>query len=595
MTCDVHDTPQIQSQYNMTESKLRKPTASEISILQSHGCRATDWDRVKISDNTRLDLIYNVHFVGDVSVGALDSVSDSCIENCRIENCEIGDDCRIRNIGDTLRNCRIGNGVTIVNTGRIEFEPDATCGVGTHVNVLDETGSRAVTIYPGMSAHAAMLMARDPDWRETHFLPMLHEWIRQHPAPHRIGDRAVIRGVGTMLNVSVDREVTVKGALSLVNGSIVNNAPDGECLAYVGYGVDARDFIVEDGVVDSSAIIRNCYIGQGAVVESGFSAHDSLFFANSKMANGEACALFAGPYTISMHKSSLLIACQTSFMNAGSGTNQSNHMYKLGPIHWGVMERGVKTSSGSYMMFGAKIGAFSLLMGQHKTHPDTSQFPFSYLFGDSRGTTQVVPAMMLPSCGLQRDEKKWPNRDIRDKHHLPKHDRVIFDVLNPLTVGRMLGATTLIDTLLENASDNNPVLYHGLKFSNSSLTRGRQIYEWSIFKYLSLHMDDGFPASGKSTESEEWIDLAGLLMRRDYLKRAMEAGSIPEMEKVFGEAFDNYRSLERQWIADSFSAEWLKNSDAIRANASRFDSMVEQDRCRALSDIGTHDKMLAPI
>ena len=139
MTCDVHDTPQIQSQYNMTESKLRKPTASEISILQSHGCRATDWDRVKISDNTRLDLIYNVHFVGDVSVGALDSVSDSCIENCRIENCEIGDDCRIRNIGDTLRNCRIGNGVTIVNTGRIEFEPDATCGVGTHVNVLDET------------------------------------------------------------------------------------------------------------------------------------------------------------------------------------------------------------------------------------------------------------------------------------------------------------------------------------------------------------------------------------------------------------------------------------------------------------------------
>ena len=67
------------------------------------------------------------------------------------------------------------------------------------------------------------------------------------------------------------------------------------------------------------------------------------------------------------------------------------------------------------------------------------------------------------------------------------------------------------------------------------------------------------------------------------------------MEKVFGEAFDNYRSLERQWIADSFSAEWLKNSDAIRANASRFDSMVEQDRCRALSDIGTHDKMLAPI
>ncbi len=232
-------------------------------------------------------------------------------------------------------------------------------------------------------------------------------------------------------------------------------------------------------------------------------------------------------------------------------------------------------------------------MGQHKTHPDTSQFPFSYLFGDNRGVTQVVPAMMLPSCGLQRDEKKWPDRDTRARHHLPRHDRVIYDVLNPQTVGRILDATTLIDKLLEDASNKNPVRYHGLNLNRSSLLRGRQIYECSIFKYLSLHMDDGFPPSGKSTESEEWVDLAGLLMRRDYLGRAMEAGSIPEMENIFDEAFDNYRSLERQWISDSFSAEWLQDSDAIRANACRFDSMVEQDRARAVNDIDTHNKMLS--
>lgn len=71
------------------------------------------------------------------------------------------------------------------------------------------------------------------------------------------------------------------------------------------------------------------------MIEKGFTAHDSLVFSNCSLENGEACALFAGPYTVSMHKSSLLIGCQTSFMNAGSGTNQSNHMYKLGPVHWG--------------------------------------------------------------------------------------------------------------------------------------------------------------------------------------------------------------------------------------------------------------------
>ena len=50
------------------------------------------------------------------------------------------------------------------------------------------------------------------------------------------------------------------------------------------------------------------------------------------------------------HKSTLLIAGLFSFMNAGSGSNQSNHMYKLGPIHQGILERGAKTSSDSYIL-----------------------------------------------------------------------------------------------------------------------------------------------------------------------------------------------------------------------------------------------------
>lgn len=80
-----------------------------------------------------------------------------------------------------------------------------------------------------------------------------------------------------------------------------------------------------------------------------------------------------------MHKSSLLIAGMFSFLNAGSGSNQSNHLYKLGPIHQGIVERGSKTTSDSYILWPAKIGAFSLIMGRHVNHPDTSDLPFSYL------------------------------------------------------------------------------------------------------------------------------------------------------------------------------------------------------------------------
>ena len=78
-------------------------------------------------------------------------------------------------------------------------------------------------------------------------------------------------------------------------------------------------------------MLRRCFVGEGVVIENGFSAENSLFFANSHLNHGEACAVFAGPYTVSHHRSTLLIAGYFSFFNAGSGANQSNHMYKSGP------------------------------------------------------------------------------------------------------------------------------------------------------------------------------------------------------------------------------------------------------------------------
>ena len=106
-----------------------------------------------------------------------------------------------------------------------------------------------------------------------------------------------------------------------------------------------------------------------------------------------------------MHKSSLLIAGMFSFLNAGSGSNQSNHMYKLGPIHQGVVERGSKTTSDSYILWPAKVGAFSLIMGRHVNHPDTSGMPFSYLI-EHGNRSYLVPGANLKSVGTIRDAQK---------------------------------------------------------------------------------------------------------------------------------------------------------------------------------------------
>ena len=553
--------------------------------LERQGCFSEDWSRVSIHPDCDLARLRNVEFQGSVSVGILKAEGDDSglILNARLEDTAVGNGVTIRNIGGGIKGAVVRDKALIENTGRIVFEPEARCGRGLQISALDETGSRPVVIYPGLSAQTAVLMAREPKLAEDTLLPQTSLHLDEMEFGPEIGEGAVVKDCGELFNVYVDREVRIEGARRLADGMIINNAAPGRPLAFVGSGVDAEGFIIEDGKVDSGALLRNVYVGQGAVVEKNFTAHDSLFFANCSMENGEACAVLAGPYTVSMHKGTLLIGVQTSFMNAGSSTNQSNHMYKLGPVHWGVLERGVKTSSNSYLMHGASIGAFSLLMGDHKTHPDSTEFPFSYLFGDEKGATVVVPAMMLRSCGLLRDEMKWPTRDRRAKRKLPLRDRIVFEVLNPYTVSRILKALETIDELLHlQPDDDRFIRYKGMKFSKAALERGKHIYTLTVYKYLSRKLPDGrFPDTDMEafTPTEtEWVDLAGLIMKRETLEKAKEASTLEERERIFDEAFEQYPELEKEWILASFDERWRIDPERIRIMAEDFDQLVEDDR-----------------
>lgn len=578
-------TQTAQTNNDRASSTLRPLKWWEVRDLEARGCSASDWSRVLMTDDTDLNMIREVTFRGDVTVGAL-SPGNGSLDSAVIEDSRIGDGVTVRGVPGGLRGCRVDNGAVIDNVARVEFEPEAPCGVGTLVNVLDETGSRPVKIYPGLSAQMAVLMARAPHLAEDRIFPMVDEAIESMTMPlGTIGAGAVVRDCGPLVNVTVWPGATVDGAVSLRNGCVVNNADSTRPLAYVGTGVDAENFIIEDGRVASGALIRNCYVGQGAELEKGFTAHDSLFFANCSMENGEACAVLAGPYSVSMHKSTLLIGCQTAFMNAGSATNQSNHMYKLGPVHWGVLERGVKTSSNSYLMLGATIGAFSLLMGDHKTHPDSSEFPFSYLFGDDKGATVVVPAMMLRSCGLLRDEMKWPTRDRRLKRKLTLHDRINFAVLNPDTVHRMLLALDVIADLLTRPADDDRFLrYKGMKISRASLERARFIYSLAIFKYLHMRLGDNripeaqTDAEGEKVAPSRWLDLGGQLLEEETLRRVLAAGSLAEMEEMLSNAYSEYDKCELRWIGNRFGDWWREHEDRIAVDSKRFDEMVEEDR-----------------
>ena len=192
----------------------------------------------------------------------------------------------------------------------------------------------------------------------------------QKSAIGTIGSHVFIRNTRYLCDVRIGDHAVISGVNRLRNGSVNSNeaAP-----VTISHGVIMDDFIVSSGsyITDNTSMSR-CFVGQACHFGHSYSASDSLFFSNCQGENGEACAIFAGPFTVTHHKSTLLIAGNFSFMNAGSGSNQSNHMYKLGPIHQGILERGAKTSSDSYILWPSRVGAFSLVMGRHVTHSDTT-------------------------------------------------------------------------------------------------------------------------------------------------------------------------------------------------------------------------------
>ena len=235
----------------------------------------------------------------------------------------------------------------------------------------------------------------------------------------------------------------IEGAGRLKNGSINSNADDP---VHIGYGVVCDDFIISSGShIEDGTMMTRCFVGQACHMGHNYSASDSLFFSNCQEENGEACAIFAGPFTVTHHKSTLLIAGMFSFMNAGSGSNQSNHMYKLGPIHQGALERGAKTTSDSYILWPARIGAFSLVMGRHVNHPDTSDLPFSYLIEDKNYDLSGSGGLIFVASAQFRDAQKWPKRDLRkDPFRL---DQINYNLLSPYTIQKMMKGRSILKEL----------------------------------------------------------------------------------------------------------------------------------------------------
>lgn len=590
---------------------MRKLTTKETEQLRAQHCTADSWDNVSVAEGFSPDHIHHARFSGKIELGVFEEEFDlpgglkkhSGLRDVTLHNCRLGNNVLIESIHNYIANYVIGDHVIIQNADLILTEGRSAFGNGVEVAVLNETGGREVMINDKLSSHFAYIMSLYR--HRPALIRKLQDLVRFYSEKHasemgEIGDRVVIQNVGLIRNVRILNNARIAGACRLENGTLNSNEHDP---VRIGHGVIMEDFIISSGShVEDGTMLTRCFVGQACHLGHNYSASDSLFFSNCQGENGEACAIFAGPYTVTHHKSTLLIAGMFSFMNAGSGSNQSNHMYKLGPIHQGIIERGGKTTSDSYILWPAKIGAFSLIMGRHYRNSDTSSMPFSYLI-EAGDESILVPGANLRSVGTIRDAQKFPKRDKRKDPN--KLDQINFNLLSPYTVQKMFGAVEVLKELQRTCGEtSDSYTYQSCKIKNTSLRNGLKLYEMAIHKFLGNSIISRLEkAAFKNNEDIRarlqpdtpvgtgiWRDIAGLLAPRSEIDRLIadiESGRVTKLKEindVLASLHENYYSLEWTWAWEKIQAfynlrpDTITASDIIRIVEKWKESVVELDK-----------------
>ena len=566
---------------------MRQLSDEEIRILEDRNCWAEDWTNVHVSDDFKPNYMHRVMLYGEVSIGDFDKnievsrgfMKHSGINNATLRNVMIGDNCLIENIGGFINNYTIGDDCYISNVNAMETTDGATYGEGNLISVLNEVGDGNVILFSELNSQFAAFMAKhfcDKPLKDAIRRLINEEIARKRHEQAYIGNNVKIVNTKEITNTIVYDDCEINGASRLSDCTILSSPVSN---VYIGTGVICENSIISEGSsIINSVKIQDCFIGEACQISNGFTASSSVFFANSYMSNGEACAAFCGPFTASHHKSSLLIGGQFSFYNAGSATNFSNHAYKMGPIHHGVLERGTKTASGAYILMPAHIGTFSVCFGKLMYHPDTRYLPFSYLiaYGD---TMYLSPGRNITTVGLYRDIRKWPKRDVRPVGS--QKSIVNFDWLSPFSVGEIVEGKQILEKLRDACGENVATYtYHNYVINASSLNKGIKYYDIALRIYMGAVLKRVIKKWGKvdlpttTIGQGKWNDLSGLLLPESEEMRLLsdikrgELETIQEVTDRFKEINRNYREYQWAWtyqlILDYYHLTEITDADVER-------------------------------
>jgi hypothetical protein len=294
-------------------------------------------------------------------------------------------------------------------------------------------------------------------------------------------------------------------------------------------------------------------------------------------------------------------------------------MYKLGPVHQGILERGSKTGSFSYLSWPNRVGPFTAVIGKNYANFDTADLPFS-LIRERAGKSICIPGWNLFTVGTKRDGLKWPSRDGRKDTN--KLDLLHFQVLSPFVIGKMLRGLEKLHELFQNAPEGHENLnFNGISIPKNVVNTSSEHYEMAIKIFIGeclirkldtllekTSIQDLRHALTEESASElfRWVDINGMYAPESAIAGLVDRivdGTIKDIQKLQKQLsliHQEYNREEWKWCAklieirakqtmNTITVENLKTLvDEWETASLKFNNMILQD---AMKEFNTDTKL----
>lgn len=445
--------------------------ADEIETLVKNNNSCSNWDDLLVGDPFDAHQIKNSEFAGLVRIARLENVvleyheleAPAGIVDSRVVACDIGENVAIHNvryiahytIGDhsmllnidemhTTNHAKFGNG--IVKDGESE-------SVRVYMDLINETGTRAVMPFDGMLCADAYLWAR---YRDDAALMTRFGEITQKQFDSRrgfygtVGEDCVIKNSQIIKDVRIGPACYIKGANKLKNLTIRSSEEEptqiGEGCELVNgivglgchifYGCKAVRFVMgTNSHLKYGGRLIHSYLGDNSTVSCCELLHNLIFPAHEQHHNN------------SFLTASLVLGQSNLAAGATIGSNH-NSRANDGELLAG---RGFWPGLCVTLKHCCRFASYTLIAkGDYPAELDIP-LPFSLLSNDvSNDQLVVIPAYwwLYNMYALARNSWKFSTRDKRKT----KAQHIEPDAFAPDTIEEVLRAMTLLELWVGKAA-----------------------------------------------------------------------------------------------------------------------------------------------